>query len=271
MTHLFGNRSFSVLFFEDYQKDYDEEFGSMERFRKGHYFYLKVMAMMCTKFQNVIFVDDDAFLLRDPLFLLNTRQFQETGALFWHDMYGIHPENLIWQILELEKRTGLAGESGMVVLNKAIAWKGLYFVAYMNNKQNVFYRMVWGDKDTFFLGFDYMKQNYTFMPYAPNTIGNSRYYFSFVQAGPDGIPLFIHLVSGKRYFMRSRRNQLSRVLLYDPNTCYLHVDTYYSFTVRKDKGCVTQSESYKKVVGNVPMYITRSYWNAVDELNAIGN
>jgi len=170
-------------------------------------------------------------------------------------------------MLGIQKHLGVAGESGLVIINKAVAWRGLYFVAYMNNKQNVFYRMVWGDKDTFFLAFDFMDLPYYFVPYAPSSIGNNRYQFSFVQADPDGVPLFIHLVSGKRYFTSRRRNQLTRVQLYDPNLCQLVVGRYLSFGVDKQDGCRVENVPYKSAVGNVPMYITRSYWQAVDELD----
>jgi len=88
---LFANYSFSIQFFEDYEQKYHEEFGRMEPFRHGHFYYLKVMAMTCSKFQTVLYVDDDAFLLRDPLYLLEHEEMKKKGAMFWHDMYGIHP------------------------------------------------------------------------------------------------------------------------------------------------------------------------------------
>lgn len=259
---IFKERDLSFRFYEDYQSEYNKLFGEVQEFRRGHFYFLKVMALVCTKLQKVIFLDDDAFVLRDPAFLLDNEDMKRTGTLFWHDIYGIHPKNYVYDLLDLPSRTGLSGESGVLVLDKEVAWRGLYFAAYMNSKQDLFYRLVWGDKDTFFLAFEYMNMSYSFIPYAPCAIGNNETRFSFLQPGPDGVSFFIHLVSGKKIFKEKKRNQMTHVLLYDPDSCHLNE----TFHVVEDNGCWSELLPYNDIVGNVPLFILNSYWQAVDEL-----
>ena len=271
LERTFHGKPLTIRFFDDFDKQYLDFFGKVEKFRHLHFYYLKVQAMVCSRFQRILFIDEDAFLLQDPLVVIESKLAQQTGTLFWHDMYGIHHDNLIWQVFDISPHDGLAGESGVVFMDKERTWHALYLAAFMNNKQSIFHRMVWGDKDTFFLACERLGIPYSFVPYAPYSIGYSRWsQISFLQSDTNGVPFFIHIVSGKNCFDGPLEiNKFRTILAYDPENAHLCTNGRSAlFQACKEKGGWSQYVS-TRVIGNVHKFIGNSYQTASRELNAI--
>ena len=271
LQRTFQNKPLSIRFFDDFNKQYFDFFGEVEQFQHLYFFYLKLQAMVCSRFQRVLFVDDDAFLLQDPRVVVESKLTRKTGVLFWHDIYGIHHDNPIWQVLDIRPRAGLAGESGVVFLDKAIAWQALYLAAFMNNKQNIFQRMLWGDKDTFFLACERFGIPYSFVPYPPYSIGYSKWsQIAFLQSDTNGIPFFIHIVSGKEYDRGYLDiTNFETILVYDPDNAHMgtsRIGAY--FTARKEKGGWSKYVS-AQAIGNVHKFIGKAYQLAFKELNTL--
>ena len=271
LERTFHNKPLTIRFFDDFDKQYFGFFGKADKFNRLYHFYLKLQAMVCSQFQRVLLVDDDAFLLQDPRVVIESKLAQQTGTLFWHDMHAIHHDNLIWQVLDVPPREGLAGESGVVFLDKEVAWQALYLAAFMNNKQSIFNRMLWGDKDTFFLACERLGIPYSFVPYPPYSIGYSRWsQIAFLQSDTHGVPFFIHLVSGKRYSSSLFGfEQFETILTYDPDKAHLCGGLIGSlFTVCKEKGGWSRYVS-TRAIGNVHKFIGKAYRTASQELNTI--
>ena len=271
LERTFHNKPLTIRFFDDFDKQYFGFFGKAHKFNRLYHFYLKLQAMVCSQFQRVLLVDDDAFLLQDPRVVIESKLAQQTGTLFWHDMHAIHHDNLIWQVLDVPPREGLAGESGVVFLDKEVAWQALYLAAFMNNKQSIFNRMLWGDKDTFFLACERLGIPYSFVPYPPYSIGYSRWsQIAFLQSDTHGVPFFIHLVSGKRYSSSLFGfEQFETILTYDPDKAHLCGGLIGSlFTVCKEKGGWSRYVS-TRAIGNVHKFIGKAYRTASQELNTI--
>lgn len=47
---------------------------------------LKVQAVLCSQFDQVLLLDSDNIVAKDPTFLWDTPEFQDTGALFWDNL-----------------------------------------------------------------------------------------------------------------------------------------------------------------------------------------
>jgi len=74
-------------------QDLSQEFGSgvsclsMEKKRAG-YGFSKVFAVEAAPVNQVMFIDCDAFFVKDPTYLFEDGNFTKTGALFWADIGG---------------------------------------------------------------------------------------------------------------------------------------------------------------------------------------
>lgn len=136
----------------------------------------KPFAMLLSSFREVIFIDADSLFFRNPEILFDDPGYQETGALFFRDRL-IMPENKkrwLQQVLpkpipKLAKQsrfwTGESGhmqESGVVVVDKWKHFISMLLVTRFNgpdrdgnkDKGKVgVYDMVYGDKETFWIGF----------------------------------------------------------------------------------------------------------------------
>ena len=270
LERTFHGKPLSIRFFDDFDTQYFGFFGKVEEFQRLRFFYLKVQAMVCSQFQRVLFLDDDAYLLQDPRVVVESKEARETGTLFWHDMYAIHRDNLIWQVLNIPPLDGLAGESGAVFIDKERAWQALYLAAFMNNKQSIFHRMVWGDKDTFFLACERLGIPYSFAPYPPYSIGYSRWsQIAFLQSDTHGVPFFIHIVSGKNYDGGALEvNKFGTILTYDPDNAHLCSYGGALFEACKERGGWSKYVS-TRAIGNVHKFIGRAYETASRELKAI--
>ena len=270
LERTFHGKPLTIRFFDDFDKQYFDFFGKVETFQRLYFYYLKVQAMVCSRFQRVLFIDEDAFLLQDPLVVIESKLAQQTGTLFWHDISAVHHDNFIWKLLGISPRDGNAGESGVVFMDKERTWHALYLAAFMNNKQSIFHRMVWGDKDTFFLACERLGIPYSFVPYAPYTIGYAKEsQVSFLQSDTNGVPFFIHIVTGKACFGGVLEiNKFKTILTYNPDNAHICTQSRVSCSFFFDVCGASESVS-TQVIGNVHEFIGNSYQTAIQELNTI--
>jgi len=244
------------------------------------------MAIVASEFEKVIWIDSDAFLVQNISSFI--RQASKSSAIFWHDIWAIHEKNPVWGLLNRTKAIrGPSQESGIVFINKATSWRGLYTTAYMNQKQPMYYSLVWGDKDTFFLGYEAMNERYSFIPYSPLLIGKSESQlkpthqhglqtkfigYSFVQLDMNGRPLCVHLVSGKKFitpFLKKGERLFTLIRSFDPNTAHIAPvgDGMYDITIDEGSfyGPLWDTD---QALGQFEEHLIQSYQDAV---KMIGN
>ncbi|KAL4928058.1 putative alpha-1,3-mannosyltransferase [Aspergillus undulatus] len=137
----------------------------------------KPFAMLLSTFRHVIFIDADALFFQNPEILLEDEAYRETGALFFKDrmlfaeskrqwLQDVLPKPLSDNVLKNRFWTGESEhmqESGVVVVDKWRHFVALLLVARLNGLdrdgdeekgiQGV-YDMVFGDKETFWLGWE---------------------------------------------------------------------------------------------------------------------
>jgi len=229
-----------VRYLDDVEPLYNSYFGKVKRQENVPPFHFKLMSIICSLYQKIFWVDSDSFLLQNVTSVIRKAK---DGTMFWHDIWRIHERNPVWRVMNMTNPLrGFSQESGILYIDKEIAWRSLYVSAYMNQKQPLYYSLFWGDKESFFLSFELMKQPYSFVPHAPFMLGKygsdiglgitipeSRYNdffgYSFVQLDPDGRAFCVHLVSGKSFILRYLRQgrRLFTVLRpYDPNRSHMN-------------------------------------------------
>ena len=218
----------TLRYFDDQMEEYAQATARISRSKRFANTQYKLMALAMSSFEKVLLVDQDSYLVQTPDQAMETciKAAKDAGAVFWHDVYGICPENPVWQIVGVVEEQGYAQESGLVFIDKSVAWRGLYLAAYMNQRQLAYYNLLLGDKDTFFLSFESLGLKYKWVPYVPYILcttadRDTAVGVSFLQPDVDGVPLAVHLVSGKPDAMNNISNGeqfFSHVWTYDPNS-----------------------------------------------------
>lgn len=153
---------------------------------------LKSYAVRNSGFEDVLLLDADQVPLADPEVLFDCPQYLETGAIFWPDIIDLAAENPIWPMLGLEPEQVRSWESGQLCVNRRRHWKAINIALAMNQRAETFYRLVYGDKDTFLLAWRLGGSECTVVPHSP--FQSERF---LCQRDFDGTPLFQHRTNCK--------------------------------------------------------------------------
>ncbi|GJJ68896.1 hypothetical protein EMPS_01242 [Entomortierella parvispora] len=153
---------------------------------------IKPYALLASSFEEVMFVDADAYFLQDPVVLFDDPGYKATGALFFYDrtlfegtshqsdwlksimpiMSSFPPTSRMFNMLSQHEQ-----ESGVVLINKRTRFVGLMSVCKMNSKweRDLYsYQYFHGDKETFWTGFEMIQEPYAFMRNYGGVIGELR-------------------------------------------------------------------------------------------------
>ncbi|BFZ61966.1 hypothetical protein YB2330_003045 [Saitoella coloradoensis] len=139
----------------------------------------KPFAILLSSFRECIFIDADSLFFKDPTILFEDKEYKEKGALFFKDrlifpeskkrfLQEILPKPLSAQVKSSRFWTGASGhmqESGVLVIDKFKHFVALLMVTRLNgpdrdgsgegdDKIVGVYDLVYGDKETFWLGWE---------------------------------------------------------------------------------------------------------------------
>ncbi|KAG3064951.1 hypothetical protein PC121_g11512 [Phytophthora cactorum] len=178
-------------------------------------FRVKVHAIYNSHFERVLFLDADNVPVRDPTFLFELQEFQDTGAVFWPDfwhptnsIFNIHSQSLIWELLDIPFANMFEQESGQLVVDRRRHGPRLELVRhYAFQRSDIFDRMklVHGDKDLFRLA--WLKQLTPFhMIHHPPAVAGKVINDSFC-----GMTMVQHDTEGKVLFLHRNSNKLTGV------------------------------------------------------------
>ena len=121
-----------------------------------------MVAILFSRFEEVLYLDADNVALGDPTALFDSPQLAPSGLLLWPDFwppstapdaYAIAPE----AAAQNAGSGGFSCESGQMVVVKSTAWPGLLATWFMNMQAPLWYRLMGsymgtGDKDTWAFG-----------------------------------------------------------------------------------------------------------------------
>ncbi|KAG0337589.1 hypothetical protein BG004_007580 [Podila humilis] len=150
---------------------------------------IKPFAMLASSFEEVMFVDADAYFLQDPAVLFDDAGYKATGALFFFDRTLFHDSHTIPEFMKtimpimssfppksrsFNLLSAHEQESGVVLINKRDRFLGMLATCKMNGKWErdlVSYTKFHGDKETFWIGFEMIQEAYAFMRNYGGAIG----------------------------------------------------------------------------------------------------
>ncbi|KAJ4297805.1 mannosyltransferase [Kalmusia sp. IMI 367209] len=129
---------------------------------KIEHFQYKVFAILLSSFQNVLFLDSDAFPIHDPTPLFTLRPFSSHGLVVFPDIWGSTVSAHYYHIAgipEVPISTPLASETGQVLIDKSKHQESFLMTLYYNYYGPSHYYTILsqgsagpGDKDTFIQG-----------------------------------------------------------------------------------------------------------------------
>jgi len=146
-----------------------DAFAELARFpaRISDGWQLKPYALIRSGFAQVLMLDADNLPTIDPAAIFDWPQFAGTGAVFWPDALDLSAQNPIWSELGMEPAQRVSFETGQMLVDKARHRAALAAVLHLNEDAERFYRLVYGDKDTFLAGWLMTGAPHSLVPHRP--------------------------------------------------------------------------------------------------------
>jgi len=160
---------------------------------------LKPFALMHSRFAEVLLLDADQVPIADPAPLFDWPEFRETGAVFWPDIFDLRADNPIWEACGLPPERTVSFESGQLLVDKARHWRALQATLHLNEEAEHYYRLVYGDKDTFLLGWKLTASRYSLVPHRPFPLMRA-----LIQRDFAGEPILQHR-NGAKWLLAARQ------------------------------------------------------------------
>ncbi|GLD94023.1 hypothetical protein PINS_up002634 [Pythium insidiosum] len=175
--------------------------------------WVKPLALYHTDLQHVLLLDADAILLRDPAVLRSLPGYQRTGTTFFHDrvvnariylnariprgggvnggaqylrrwvqtfdyarfgLSGPAPSRQLQQSLVYNQQTCHEMDSSLLAVDKARAGKTTMDVLwYLITQKRFEFTFSWGDKEAFWLAFEFAHRPYFFSPWGVSVVESS--------------------------------------------------------------------------------------------------
>ena len=176
-------------------------------------FPIKAFAAVHTTFDRFLFLDSDSIALRHPGFLFDFKEFKTKGTIFWRDfphrgtlgqLFTAHQESFDNRLKDWKKFASMPeNESGQFMVDRSRHLEVLKLAWGLNKMKDVFYKIVYGDKDLFALAFFLSNKldDYYQVPYFPYTIRNSQEKHEAIgQRNPENPNeiIFVHRTHQKR-------------------------------------------------------------------------
>lgn len=124
----------------------------VEEVKKGNgwkAFEIKGAAIQQSSFDEILYLDTDSYLLRNPEPLFESQHWEDTGLLLWPDYTKSHPSNPLWRLLGQQCRNEYEGESGQILISRSRHQELLWLVEYFALHHEEFYGFMGGDRDSF--------------------------------------------------------------------------------------------------------------------------
>ncbi len=211
---------------------------------------LKPFSVIHSPFREVLFLDADNVTVRNPEFLFESREYRETGAVFWPDFSRLGADRTIWKVCGVPFRDEPEFETGQILIDKERCWDALHLTMHMNEYSDFYYRHIHGDKETFHLAWRKLDQPYS-MPLTPirHLDGCTMVQHDFV-----GQPLFQHR-NMRKWTLDGRNDPVGGFALEDQCILFLEDLRRKWSEARNPSGASAQGVRTK--IGNMTMLYVR--------------
>jgi hypothetical protein len=163
---------------------------------------LKPYAILHSPFREVLLLDADNVPVRDPAYLFDSPEYRQTGAMFWPDGCRMSPSDPCWAAFGVAYRDERNFESGQLLVDKARCWRALNLCDWYNQHSYFFYRVVYGDKDTFRFAWHRLGQRFAMPAQEMGSLAST-----ILQYDADGELIFQHRFGDKWSLSGNRRIQ----------------------------------------------------------------
>ena len=133
--------------------------------RQMHGWALKPYSLIHSAFEEVMLIDADNVVVRDPAYLFDAPEFREAGAAFWPDFERLAPSRSIWRICGVPYRDEPEVESGQLLIDKSRCWLPLQLTLHLNSFCDFYYDYVHGDKELFHMAWHMLNRDYAMTPF----------------------------------------------------------------------------------------------------------
>lgn len=236
-------------------------------------YHLKGLAVILSRFKEIIYLDSDNYPLRDPTHLLDAPEYLETGALFWPDYWKTPKDSPMWTVLGLKCEDESEQESGQMVVNKEVSWRAMMMAMYFQLHHDFYFSIILGDKDTWRFGWRIADTPY-FMIQTPAAVaGRVRQHrfcgHSMIQHDLNGEFLFVHTTAMKSVHGLRQGNTWENVMFYQqiPVHAIFHPSSS-SNTVPADKSKSMLKDNLVEVEVSFP--VTVEYAGGVENPDSTG-
>lgn len=186
---------------EPYDVVFQDSFAVARQFpvRRLDGWELKPYAILNSRFAEVLYIDADNVVVRNPEFLFDNGLYRATGSLFWQDLPNFasdqtYLKDSAWDLLDLPFRNEPQFESGQLLIEKRRCWRSMLLTLHLNEHSEYYYTAFFGDKDTFHLAWRKVGQEYGLNPHPPAVLGSN---LVLIQFDPAGNRLFQHRCNAK--------------------------------------------------------------------------
>lgn len=157
-------------------------------------FAFKPFALLLSSFEEALLMDVDAYFVQNPISLFDDPYYQAHGALFFPDCTFVPAratekkeflsrmwptsKDVPYRVVGTRFYRGeslFEQESSVVIVNRKTRAIGILGTMLLNGwpARDYVYRQVWGDKETFWLGFALANDPFDFSPNSPAIIGEA--------------------------------------------------------------------------------------------------
>ncbi|KAL3665475.1 hypothetical protein V7S43_009510 [Phytophthora oleae] len=166
-------------------------------------YWIKPLAVHFTSFEELIFLDADAILLKDPAALRQNEGYKKHGTLFFYDRvinnnqylnkrtdkgliylhqwlksfdykrFGLtyaDPSPAFKKSFAYHGKTAHEQDSSMLLINKRDANKAMNVLWFLITEHRFIYEFSWGDKEAFWLSYEFSHTPYFFSPWGASVV-----------------------------------------------------------------------------------------------------
>ena len=139
-------------------------------------FMYKIVALTFSSFQEVLLMDSDNIVLRDPASLFQSEPYRGNGSVLWMDFWRGSSAPDLQAVLGHATKLRHTHESGQMVLDKKKTWSALRLALFMNAHSEVFYPLTvnymgLGDKEIVAAAFLHLGVPYGLAQHGPDHVG----------------------------------------------------------------------------------------------------
>ena len=171
------------------------ELTGVERGDEWKAYQIKAIAIQRCSFDEILYLDTDSYLVRDPTYLFESKGFKSTGAMLWPDFTKSHPSNPVWRLLGIPCRNEYEGESGQLMFNRFMHQEALHLAEFFALNRDPYFGFMGGDRDSFRIALLALGKTWSGPRRMVGSAGLSRRELpghTMLQADHEGQWLFVH-------------------------------------------------------------------------------